>query len=279
MGVMMMNARLDEVTKKLTESILGVVEKLEVTETELLKAIDFLNEVGKKGEFHLLSDVLGVSVFVDQITQKNIAVENMTPHNVEGPLYRSEAPILKTPAHLCQPDEPGDILIMHGQVSAIGSDRPIANALLDVWQANEHGDYENQDESQEDFNLRGRVLADEEGKYEIRSIVPGGYDIGKGGPVGEFLKAIGRHAWRPAHIHFKVSGEGATPLTTMLFVPEAPWLESDSIGAVKDPLIMEFKKVDDPAEYKKRGLNRPFYICEYDFKLQEAKVLSETNQS
>ena len=269
-----MNTRLIDLTNKLTTSILDVIEQLEVTETELLQAIDFLNKVGEKGEFHLLSDVLGISVVVDQITQQNIAAENMTPHNVEGPLYRSEAPILQSPAQFSKPDEEGDILIIHGQVSSIDTNRPIGSALLDVWQANEHGYYENQDESQEEYNLRGRVLTDKEGKYEIRTIVPGGYDIGRGGPVGDLMKAVGRHAWRPAHIHFKVTGEGVIPLTTMLFVPDAPWLETDSIGAVKDPLIMDFKKVDDPEEYKKRGMDRPYYICHYDFKLRDAKVLS-----
>ena len=108
--------------------------------------------------------------------------------------------------------------------------------MLDVWNANGKGDYENEDPTQPDYNLRGRLLTDENGRYEFRTAVPGPYEIGKGGPVGEFLKAIDRHAWRPAHIHFKLSHVGYKSVTTMLFLDGDPWIESDSIGAVKKSL-------------------------------------------
>ena len=107
---------------------------------------------------------------------------------------------------------------MSGQVVSSEDGRPLANAVLDVWQANGKGDYENEDPEQPDYNLRGRMLTDENGRYEFRTIIPGPYEIGKGGPVEGFLKAIDRHAWRPAHIHFKLSHDGFNPITTMLFI-------------------------------------------------------------
>lgn len=263
------NHRLIEVTDKLTKAIIDVVNECEIKEDELLKAIAFLNEVGKKGEFHLLSDVLGVSVIVDEITHRDEIEEDATLFNVEGPLYREEAPLQQTPGKLCEIDEPGDILIMHGKVVSVTDGRPIPNALLDVWQANAKGDYENEDENQADYNLRARISADANGYYEFRTVVPAGYDIGKGGPVGELMKAVGRHAMRPAHIHFKIEGKGYKTLTTQLFPPDVPWLDSDAIGAVKEPLIMKLDKVTDPMEWEKREIKQPFYLCQYDFRLTE----------
>ncbi|GHH99808.1 dioxygenase family protein [Neobacillus kokaensis] len=263
------NHRLIEVTEKLTMAIKDVVNECEIKEEELLKAISFLNEVGKKGEFHLLSDVLGVSVLVDNITYQDDADADTTLFNVEGPLYREEAPIQQSPGSLCELDEPGDVLFMQGKVISAATGNPIPNALLDVWQANAIGDYENEDENQTDYNLRARILADHNGYYEFRTVVPAGYDIGKGGPVGELMKAVGRHAMRPAHIHFKIEGESFKTLTTQLFPPNVPWLDSDAIGAVKEPLIMKLEKVTDPVECKKRGVTTPFYICQYDFRLKE----------
>ncbi|MEH6994804.1 hypothetical protein V7075_19185, partial [Neobacillus drentensis] len=115
--------------------------------------------------------------------------------------------------------------------------------------------------------LRGRIEVDEEGKYQFISVVPGGYEIGKGGPVGEFLKRNGRHAWRPAHIHFKLEAEGYKPLTTMLFISNDPWIDSDAISAVKDSLILNLKKADSSSDKEKYGLDKSFFTCEYDFKL------------
>ena len=261
------NQRLIDITDKLTKAIINVVNECEIKEEELLKAIAFLNEVGKKGEFHLLSDVLGVSVVVDEITHRDEIVGDATLFNVEGPLYREEAPLQQTPGSLCEIDEPGDILFVHGKIVSAANGKPIPNALLDVWQANAHGDYENEDERQEDYNLRARILADDNGCFQFRTVVPAGYDIGKGGPVGELMKAVGRHAMRPAHIHFKIGSEGYKTLTTQLFPPDVPWLDSDAIGAVKEQLIMKLEKVTDMEECRKKGVNQPFYRSQYDFRL------------
>lgn len=261
------NQRLIDITDKLTKAIINVVNECEIKEQELLKAIAFLNEVGKKGEFHLLSDVLGISVSVDEITHRDEIVGDATLFNVEGPLYREEAPLQQTPGSLCEVDEPGDILFVHGKIVSAANGKPIPNALLDVWQANAHGDYENEDERQVDYNLRARILADDQGCFQFRTVVPAGYDIGKGGPVGELMKAVGRHAMRPAHIHFKIGSGGYKTLTTQLFPPDVPWLDSDAIGAVKEQLIMKLEKVTDMEECRKNGVNHPFYRCQYDFRL------------
>jgi protocatechuate 3,4-dioxygenase beta subunit len=264
--------KLVKATAKLNDYLLELVNEFQITEAELRQVVTFLTQVGLHDEFQLLSDVLGISVVVDNITYGEDAPG--TAHNVEGPLYRAAAPLRTPPVKLCADDEKGDILFVSGQVVAAGDERPLAVAMLDVWQTNQYGYYENQDEKQTEFNLRGRMLTDEQGWYEFRTIVPSAYEVTRGGPVGELLKALGRHAWRPAHIHFKVSCDGFAPLTTMLFMPGDPWLGSDAISAVKESLIARLEKHDSAEEMRQQGADRPFYTCRYDFALKQ----SDTNR-
>jgi protocatechuate 3,4-dioxygenase beta subunit len=241
--------------------------RFEVNESELRQVVNFLTRVGQLDEFQLLFDVLGISVLVDDITHGQES--DGTAHNVEGPFYREGAPLRTV---LCSDDEEGDILFVSGRVTAAGNGRPLAGAMLDVWQTNRRGYYENQDESQPDFNLRGRLLTDEQGRYEFRSIVPGAYEVTRGGPVAELLLALNRHGWRPSHIHIKVSCPGFVPLTTMLFMSGDPWLGSDAINAVKDSLIVKLEKHESRTDMQERGVDRPFYTCHYDFSLKAASV-------
>lgn len=264
--------KLVKATAKLNAYLLELVNEFQISEAELRQVVEFLTQVGLHDEFQLLSDVLGISVVVDNITYGEDALG--TAHNVEGPLYRAVAPLRTPPVRLSADDEEGDILFVSGQVVAAGDGRPLARALLDVWQTNQYGYYENQDERQAEFNLRGRMLTDEQGRYEFRTIVPGAYEVTRGGPVGNLLKALGRHAWRPAHIHFKVTRDGFAPLTTMLFMPGDPWLGSDVIGAVKESLIARLEKHDSAEEMRQQGVDRPFYTCRYDFALKQ----SDTNR-
>jgi protocatechuate 3,4-dioxygenase beta subunit len=260
--------KLIKASNKLIEYFHQLTVEFQVTEDELRQVVNFLTQVGQHNEFQLLSDVLGISVLVDDITYGH--EESGTVHNVEGPLYRPDAPLRTLPVKLTNDDE-GDILFMSGQVLTAEDQRPLPHAILDVWQTNEQGYYENQDEHQADYNLRGRLLTDERGRFEFQTVIPGAYEVTRGGPVGEFLKALGRHAWRPAHIHFKVTCEGFAPLTTMLFMPNDPWLNSDAINAVKESLIVKLEKHESPEDMQQRGLDRPYYTCQYNFVLKAAK--------
>ena len=242
-----------------------LVNKFQVSESELRQMVDFLTRVGQQGEFQLLFDVLGISVLVDDITYGRESAG--TAHNVEGPLYRPGAPLREPPVKLCRDDEEGDVLFLSGRVTSAEDGRPLVGAMLDIWQTNQRGYYENQDETQPEFNLRGRLLTNEQGRYELRTIIPGAYEVTRGGPVAELLLALGRPAWRPSHIHVKLTCEGFAPLTTMLFMPGDPWLQSDTINAVKESLIVKLERHDSLEETRARDLDQPFYTCHYDFSL------------
>jgi protocatechuate 3,4-dioxygenase beta subunit len=239
----------------------SVVEELGVTEPELQAALGFLGEVGRAGQFPLLSDVLGISVAVDDLTHG--AERRGTASSVEGPFYRPGAPMR---SQIGRDDEPGDICFVAGRVTDATTGTPLPGALLDVWQAGAGGRYEHEDPDQPDYNLRGRLYADEEGRYEFRTVVPPPYEIPQG-PVNRLLVTVGRNRFRPAHFHVKLSREGYEPRTTQLFFEGGEHLDDDTIGAVKPELTGRLEKHDDPEQLSRRGLDQPFFTFAYDFAL------------
>src|SRR5262249_62312346 len=90
--------------------------------------------------------------------------------------------------------------------------------------------------------LRARFTTNAEGRFFFRSIMPAFYPIPDDGPVGEMLKAVGRHPNRPAHIHFMIAADGYETLITHIFNAESPYLDSDAVFGVKNALIAAFEK-------------------------------------
>ena len=256
--------RLRLAVDRVSAALRETVEELQVTENELRAALGFLGEVGQAGQFPLLADVLGVSVAVDDVTYG--ARQPGTASSVEGPFYRSGAPVR---TQICRDDEPGDVCFVSGRVTDATTGAPLPDALLDVWQAGVGGKYEHEDPEQPDYNLRGRLYSDDGGTYELRTVVPPPYEIPQG-PVNRLLAWIGRNRFRPAHFHVKLSCEGYEPRTTQLFLEGGAHLDDDTIGAVKPELTGRLEKHDDPEQLSRRGLDRPFFTYVYDFALVPA---------
>jgi protocatechuate 3,4-dioxygenase beta subunit len=264
----MSSERLVLILPEALEAIHEVIRKHRVKEDEWLAVLDFLTEVGKKEEFVLLSDVTKTSVLVDAISHEGET--DVTPKNVEGPLYRGDPPWREKPVKIYEEYEGvenGDVLFVHGRVtSADGT--PISDAILDIWQTGPDGGYDIWDERQPDYNFRGRFGVDEDGSYEFQTMVPRPYTVPTDGPVGRLLDATGQHPWRPAHIHFKVGAEGHEPLITQVFFPDDPYLDNDTIGAVKPALVRPLSKHENEEKLTQRGLDAPFYTCEFDVTLK-----------
>lgn len=140
--------------------------------------------------------------------------------------------------------------------------------MLDLWQADAEGLYSAFNLPEPRFNLRGRLQTDDKGHFEVRTTVPAPYEIPKFGPTGALLNALGRHAFRPAHLHLKLTHKGFEPLNTQLYFAGDQWLDSDAANAVKGSLITKLEKHSDSAELKKSGLDRPYFSVTYDFALQ-----------
>jgi catechol 1,2-dioxygenase len=259
--------RLHAIVERVLGDLHAAVRDLEITEPELRGGLEFLTEVGTAGEWQLLSDVLGISVAVDANTHH--PRDGATASNVEGPFYRPDAPLVESPVTLCGDDEPGEVLLVSGQVRDAAG-QPLPGALLDVWQTNQAGLYEHEDPSQPDWNLRRRFHTGEDGRYQFRTVAPAAYQIPHSGPVGRFLAAVGRHPWRPAHLHLKVSAPGHRPLTTMLYLEGDPWLHDDTIFSVKPELVVALERHDRAEDLAARGLDRPFSTASYDLALEPA---------
>ena len=146
--------------------------------------------------------------------------------------------------------------------------RPIAGALLDIWQSNEDGFYDVQQKGvQPEMNLRGVFTTDADGRFWFRSAKPRYYPIPNDGPVGQLLESLGRHPYRPAHIHFIVGADGFRPITTHIFAPDSPYLQTDAVFGVKKDLVADFRKIDDPVRAKELGFANPFVTVNWDFVL------------
>ena len=247
-----------------------VIETHGVTEKEWMAVLRFLTEVGKHDEFVLLSDVTKTSVLVDAISHEDD--DGATPSDVEGPLYREDPPWREEPVKIYteyEGAENGDVLFVRGRVASTDG-TPLGGAVLDIWQTGPDGGYDLWDERQPDFNFRGRFGVGADGAYEFQTMVPKPYTIPTDGPVGRLLEATGQHPWRPAHIHFKVEAEGHETLVTQVFFPDDPYLENDTIGAVKSALVKPLTRHEDGGEISRRGLDAPFYSCDFDITLKPA---------
>jgi catechol 1,2-dioxygenase len=261
------NPRLVEVFDKLLDNLRHFIRENRITHDEYRQAVAFMTEVGQKREVSLLCDVF-VEVTVDEVDNNGRAGTTTT---IEGPFYVPDAPTLKSPCVLPhRPDEPGPVLYFSGTIRSFDGSA-LAGAVLDLWQSDRNGRYSHFDipQTEAPFNLRARVITDHSGKFEVQTRLPGPYEIPKAGPTGALLAAMGRHAWRPAHLHMKVEGEGYRTLTTQLFLKKDPWIDSDVVkGAVKKGLIVDPVKHDDPKELSQKSTSAPYYTLSYDFVLE-----------
>ena len=118
----------------------------------------------------------------------------------------------------------------------------MAGVEVDVWQASPIGLYENQDDTQADMNLRGKLFHGHQRPIFVPHGEASGYPVPTDGPVGEMLRAQGRHPYRPAHMHFLCYKSGYKTLITQLFVDDDERLESDVVFGVTRDLIAAFRR-------------------------------------
>jgi catechol 1,2-dioxygenase len=266
--------RLAQVMAALIRHLHAAIKEVEPSMAEWRAAIDFLTETGQmcsqwRQEFILLSDVLGVSMLVDAINHRKPS--GATESTVLGPFHVAGAPRRVLGDSICL-DGKGEPLFVEGRVCDPAG-RPIAGAVLDVWQANDDGFYDVQQQgTQPAMNLRGLFSTDEQGRFWFRSVKPRHYAIPHDGPVGQLLRRLARHPNRPAHIHIIAGAAGFEPVTTHIFAPDDPYLDSDAVFGVKASLIGDFRQQDDPARAAELGLGNPFWSVRADLTLVPASA-------
>lgn len=255
--------RLLQVMTSLVRHLHDFAREVQLSEDEWTQGIRFLTRAGhitddKRQEFILLSDVLGLSTLVT--AQNNAKPAGCTEATVFGPFFVEGAPRVENGADIANGAK-GPPCVVRGQVRSLDG-TPVAGAVIDVWQSDEEGHYDVQKADQRDFQARAQLVSDSNGKFNFRSILAHCYPIPHDGPVGDLLTALGRHPWRPAHLHFKIEAAGYERLITHVFRKGDRYLDSDAVFGVRSTLIADWVR-HEPTNSSEDA----YYTLDYDFVL------------
>jgi catechol 1,2-dioxygenase len=258
--------RFREVMTALVKHLHAFIREARLTEEEFHQACAIINSIGQNSNaFHneavLMSGSLGVSTLVCLLNNGSHGATETTA-NLLGPFWRLDSPRTESGGSIIRSPTPGPELFCNITV-VDRAGKPVADAEVDVWQSSTEGLYENQDPTQADMNLRGKFSTDRDGRFSFRSIKPAGYPIPINGPVGDLLKAQGRHNMRPAHLHFLIFKPGYKTHISQVYLPDDPNIETDVQFGVTRRLLGEFVRHDGnpPAP----GVKDPWYSLDYTF--------------
>jgi hydroxyquinol 1,2-dioxygenase len=271
------NPRLRTILTSLVQHLHSFAREVKLTEEEWFAGIKFLTDVGHitddaRQEFILLSDVLGLSTLVT--AQNNVKPEGCTEATVFGPFFIEGAPHYPLGADISNGAR-GEPCFVSGRVTDPDG-RPLAGVEMDVWQSDEEGFYDVQrpptSAAEHVHRARAKLTTDAEGRYHFRSILAQPYPIPHDGPVGAMLEALGRHPWRPAHLHYMLTTPGYERLITHVFRNNDRYLDSDAVFGVRSTLISDWVRHDPGTAPDGTVMDRPFYTLNYDFVLNPAKA-------
>ena len=262
--------RMREVMQSLAHHLHTFARDVNLTHAEWQKGIEFLEAAGKisdetRHEFVLLSDVLGLSSLVDMLHSSSQG----TSSSVLGPFHISGSPPLAFGADMKRHYD-GEVLLARGRVTDTAGN-PIEGAEIDVWQTAPNGLYSSQDEEQDTYSFHGIQTTGADGRYGFTTVKPVSYTVPTDGPVGDILRATGRHPWRPSHLHYIVKAAGFRPLVTEIFPDDDPYLDQDTVFGVRSDLVMKYEpQAADrfPDDFELSGkVDAPFLLAEFDLRL------------
>ncbi len=251
--------RMREIMGSLVKHLHDFARETNLTHDEWRAGIAFLEgcaavETEDRHEFVLASDVLGLSSLVDMLHSSADA----TSSSVLGPFHVSGAPPLPIGGDMKR-HYGGPVLLAEGVIRDTEGN-PIAGAELDIWQTAPNGLYASQDEEQDTYSFHGLMSVGDDGRYAFTTVKPVEYTVPSDGPVGDILRACGRHPWRPSHLHFIVKAPGYRSLVTEIFPDNDPYLDQDTVFGVRDDLVMTY--VERPASEFPDGMELSGKIAE-----------------
>ncbi len=193
----------------------------------------------------------GAALFGPAIANALTNALTKTPAQTEGPFYppgphaESDVDLTLLDGHTER--AAGDVILVRGRVTDLAG-KPLANARVDIWQANHWGRYTHPGDRNPaplDPNFQGFGIAytDVDGYYGFRTITPAPYS----------LSSFGESGMRPRHIHFKVAHETAGKVTTQMYFEGDPLLESDGVMR-RTPAGQRHLLVTSPHDDKETGL-------------------------
>ena len=249
--------RLKEILTALVQHLHAFAREVKLTEKEWMQGIEFLTATGqmcdeKRQEFILLSDTLGLSMLM--VAMNNDKPAGCTEPTVFGPFFMEDAPQYQLGDDVSN-GATGEPCMVKGTIKGLDG-KPVANALINVWQADADGNYDVQYAELAHPQARGILHSDAEGRFHFKTILAEAYPIPVDGPVGTMLKATKNHPWRPAHLHFMIEAPGYERLITHVFRDHDQYLDSDVVFGVRSTLIADWVKHADGT-----------YSLDYDFVL------------
>ena len=236
--------RVDTLATEVITAVHDVIRRHNVTYEEYNALKAWLIQVGQDGEWPLFLDVWIEHVVEEVANERRVGSKG----TIEGPYYVPDAPSLKATATVpMREGERGTPLLFQGRVTTVDG-AAVPGARLEIWHADDEGYYAQFAPGIPEWNLRGTLTADAEGRYAIRTIQPAPYQIPTDGSCGNLIAAAGWHPWRPAHLHLKVSAPGFLPITTQLYFRGGEYLANDVASAVKPELIIDPAPTEDGVE-------------------------------
>ncbi|KPI18521.1 intradiol ring-cleavage dioxygenase [Actinobacteria bacterium OK074] len=257
-----------------------------ITHEELGRAITYVTKLVESGEFMLAATML-LAVRTTEVSYgrayANPEKDGASTWMATGPAYVPGAPEIENPGVLpMAPDEPGQPLIVSGVVRST-SGKPLPGAVIDLWQTTDDGRYAGLTHEQAGplegldlvdfdlpkYHLRGKIVADAEGRYEYRTVVPGVEPAAvPGSMLDDLLHMLGRATSRARHIHAYVSQDDHHMLTHQIHFEGDPLVDTVTEGAIARELIHGTELHDDPAAWEARGLTGPYRTLTCDYVLR-----------
>lgn len=263
--------RVTYVMERLVTHLHDFARETRLSTDEWMAALNFLVKVGQissdvRHEFILLSDILGLSLLVDAIDHPK--PPSSTEGSVLGPFHTHEAEDMKHGDSMSH-DPQGEPCLVVCTVKDVKGN-PIEGVKVDIWETDSTGHYDVQHAERDGPDGRCVMRSDKEGVFWFNAIVPVPYPIPHDGPVGQLLKLLKRHPWRPAHMHFMFEKAGWDHLITALYIRNDPYETSDAVFGVKQSLIVDFTTVDAETS-KKYGVKEGTKFLKHDFVLVDEK--------
>jgi catechol 1,2-dioxygenase len=239
--------RLREILTALVKHLHAFARDVHLTEEEFERAVQYVAKLGqrtddKHNEVVLMSGSLGFSTLICLLNNGNKG-QTETTANLLGPFWRMNSPATNSGASIVRSPTPGPVLFVNCSIKD-DKGKPIEGAEVDIWHSSPEGFYEQQDPKQADMNLRGKFMTDAQGHFGFRSVKPAGYPIPIDGPVGDLVRATGRHNYRPAHLHFLIFKPGFKTLISQIYVNDDERLETDVQFGVTRALVGDYVRHD-----------------------------------
>lgn len=232
------NARARELLVSLAGHLHAWLKETKPTHDEWRAGIEALTRAaeltnGGRNEFVLFSDLFGITSLVDLLNTP----EGASSSSPLGPFHQRGAPPLANGGDMWKGQQ-GEVLVIEGRVVDAVSGEGVSGAILDLWQNAGNGLYSVQDPEQPDGNYHGLLTCAEDGSFCLTTTLFLPYTVPYDGPGGDMLRALGRDAWRAAHLHVIAEAPGYRALVTELFVEGDEWLEKDAVFGVRPDLVL-----------------------------------------